>query len=375
MSTKQGDDEGAPPSSSQNEDSSAVSSSADAGALKRAEKEAAKRLQAEKAAAEAALENSMPSLNAVLKEIEFTKEQRVDWLGHFKTTPLTEAEVVAIVAPKSEKQAEPVKRRQVLRARWAVARHGLTRWLRSRNLVWRAFYVSGWMFLLIASSNKLGWSKLAILSVGAVVVAKMRFVIRDMRPKYMQLVDRGYNERKLLLQSLVETAQRWYQSPPKADQIDQFRRDALTLIAGYVRDHRARFGSREILANLLVADGADVVVVGRSDGLRPVPKRYNREDCALVARALDTGEPQITGDLYSDFPRTVAGKKYCSVLVLPVWFRGVVVGAVSIDSQEKYHFHLDYDDLQVHLAPYVQLLAVTLIDHHDKHDSKALPGG
>jgi hypothetical protein len=106
------------------------------------------------------------------------------------------------------------------------------------------------------------------------------------------------------------------------------------------------------------------VVIGRSDGIRPVPQRYTREQCTLVARAIETGEPQITGDLYDDFPNTVPGKKYSSILVLPVWFRGGVVGAVSIDSQEKYHFHLDYD-LPVHLSPYVQLLAVGLPNAHD----------
>jgi hypothetical protein len=137
------------------------------------------------------------------------------------------------------------------------------------------------------------------------------------------------------------------------------------LIAGYVRDHRSRFGSREILANLLVGDGNGVVVVARSDGLRPVPQRYTREQCALVAQAFETGEAKITGDLYSDFPNTLPGKKYCSIVVLPVWFRGVVVGVVSNDSREKYHFHLDFDDLQVHLLPYVQLLAVGLSKLHD----------
>lgn len=351
----------------------AANPGSDSAVAKEAEKQAAKQAKAEKSAAEAALENSMPKLNAVLKEIAFTREQRVDWIGHFKTTPIAEAEVLAIVAP--EPDSKPSKRGRALRRRMIVARHGIKRWVRSQHFFFRLIYASGWIYLLVASATKLAWSFLAILSVLTVLVAKLRFVIRDMRPKYMQLVDRGYNERKLQLERLLETAQRWYDSPPTIDQIDQYRRDALTLVAGYVRDHRARFGSREILANLLVRDGDRIVVVGRSDGLRPVPMSYNRDQCALVAQAIDSGEARLTGDLYADFPDTIPGKKYNSIVVLPVWFRGVVVGAVSIDSQEMYHFHLDYDDLQVHLSPYVQLLAVTLIDAHVKLVGKPPTGG
>lgn len=324
-------------------------------AAKQAAKRAAKEARLAKAAANAELEKALPALTTVLKDIGYTEEQRANWLSYVRSRQLTESDVLSVVAPPDRGAVE------TWRGRLAIARHGLKRWYRSQNPILRLLYVSGWLYLLIASATKLAWSPAAILSVILVVGAKMKFVVRDMRPKNMQLVDRGYNERKVLLQTLIETQQRWFESPPSQEQTDQFRREALTLIANYVRDHRARFGSREILANVLVRDGGHVVVVGRSDGIRPVPKKYTAEECALVWRAIASGEPQITGDLYADFPGTVPGKKYRSIIVLPVWFKGAVVGAVSIDSQDKYHFHLDYDDLQVHLSPYVQLLAYTLV--------------
>ena len=83
-----------------------------------------------------------------------------------------------------------------------------------------------------------------IASLVGVLAAKIRFVIADMKPKNMQLVDRGYNERKVQLQALIETSQRWHEIPPTEEERARYRRDALTLVADYVRDHRARFGSR-----------------------------------------------------------------------------------------------------------------------------------
>lgn len=120
--------------------------------------------------------------------------------------------------------------------------------------------------------------------------------------------------------------------------------------------------------------GDQIIVVGRSDPHRPTPKVYSRAQCLLVWNAIETGETQITGDLYADFPTTIPGKKYKSVLVLPVRFRGAVLGAVSIDSPETFHFHLNFDDLQVHLSPYVQLLAVTLLNVHDIGRQSLPPG-
>lgn len=322
-----------------------------------------------KAAHEAAVAAAMPELDAVLQQTGLTKEERTDWLGHLQTLPVAEAEVLAIVAPAEV--APGPSRWATFRRNLTLARHGFTRWRRDGNMVWRILYIAGWLYLLVASAvklnNWLGW-----LSAIGVIGTKGRFVLRDMQPKHRLLVSRGYNERKVSLTRLIETLQRWEGRKPHADEVMSFRREALALIAGYVRDHRARFGSKEILANLLVRRGERVAVIGRSDPLRPVPQFYEKEECSLAWEAFETCSPKLSGDIYADCPTTKPGKKYCSVLVLPVWFRDEVLGVVSIDSRDKYHFHLDYDDLQVQLAPYVQLLARTL---SDDHDTKQIPAG
>jgi hypothetical protein len=310
------------------------------------------------------LKRACPSSRRSSRPCLVTPDVLASFLERFKSTALTEEEVVALVAPP---KLEP-KTSKRFSERVIVARYGLKRWLRSQNLVFRIGYVIGWCYLIISSvaisfTVKHVWTVFALVSAVAVISGKIRFMIRDMKPKNMQIIDRGYNERKVQLQRLIEISQRWHETRATSVEIQRYRSDALGLVADYVRDHRARF--REILANLLVPDTGDFVVIGRSDGIRPVPQKYSREQCALVAQAIETGEAKITGDLYTNFPNTVPVKKYNSVLVLPVWFQGSVVGAVSIDSQEKYHFHMDFEDLQVHLLPYVQLLAAGLPRAHD----------
>ena len=72
------------------------------------------------------------------------------------------------------------------------------------------------------------------------------------------------------------------------------------------------------------------------------------------------GIPVVTGDLYGEYPGTPPGKAYKSILVIPVYRDGEVVGAVSIDSSRRYHFDLDASNLVEYLMPYVALLAWTL---------------
>jgi signal transduction protein with GAF and PtsI domain len=91
--------------------------------------------------------------------------------------------------------------------------------------------------------------------------------------------------------------------------------------------------------------------------------------------------------VYLDAPKTKQGKPYKSILALPIIFEKRVLGAVSIDSKESYHFEGHVDDLEVQLAPYVQLLAPTLARdvalaeqrHHDHANNSAgfgeLPAG
>ena len=91
------------------------------------------------------------------------------------------------------------------------------------------------------------------------------------------------------------------------------------------------------------------------------------DECQIMWTAITEGVTHYTGDLYADCPKTPKGKAYSSVLAIPIKLDKRVVGGVSVDSAAKYHFDRYVDELQTELAPYVQLLAVTLAGFYGTH--------
>lgn len=178
-------------------------------------------------------------------------------------------------------------------------------------------------------------------------------------PAHMQLLRRNYGERKLKLYTLLQDMQR----PVVLDVpgIERFQREALELIANYVRDHRADHKRTQIYVNLLVEDGDDLVVLRRDVPHRARSARYPKGGM-LAWKVLQEGDAATTGDVYSDFPDTPAKKPYRSILALPVVLEAerITVGVVSIDSSRPYHFESDFLNLVKGLMPYVALLAWTL---------------
>jgi GAF domain-containing protein len=143
-------------------------------------------------------------------------------------------------------------------------------------------------------------------------------------------------------------------------EIAEFQQDALQLIASYVRGHRSDPAGTKIFANLLVEDGADVVVVARDHEHRLAGVRYPKT--SLVAwDTIQSGEMAVIGDIEREAPGSVRSRKYRSIMVLPIMNEGRVLGAVSVDSTKPHHFDLDCETLQRYLAPYVCLLGWTLI--------------
>ena len=91
-------------------------------------------------------------------------------------------------------------------------------------------------------------------------------------PRNMQVVEAAYLERKTLLYRLIKEMQ--YRVRMSAPEVERFRRDALTLIASYVRGHRADLRGVEIFVNLLVEDGDELVVIARNHDHRLPGVRY-----------------------------------------------------------------------------------------------------
>jgi GAF domain-containing protein len=133
-------------------------------------------------------------------------------------------------------------------------------------------------------------------------------------------------------------------------------------------------GAKQIFANLLIGEGDEMVVVARDQVHRVGGARYPR-NVMIASKALETGHPQLVGELYEEWPETVEGKPYRSILAIPVNTESKVVGVVSIDSSLPFHFHAD-PNLVNYLMPYVGLLAWTLDPGYakrtgsDEHDGR-----
>jgi hypothetical protein len=201
--------------------------------------------------------------------------------------------------------------------------------------------------------------KTGVIAFGGFLVVWFFRSWRDGRNPNLKQFERNAAERAAILYRVVSDLQRREQLGP--EDVGHYRQDVLRFIAQYVRDHRRDSATPTIFANLLVEDGEDLVVIARDHDHRRPLARY-RKDGMLVAAAIASGEVQLTGNVHEDFPGAAVGKPYVSILVIPVFFRQKVVGAVSIDSSSTYHFDLDARELVDHLAPYVAMLGWTLAE-------------
>lgn len=304
------------------------------------------------------LVRSLPRVEAALREAGYSEVERQEWLERLQGMhDLSEEEMIDLIR---EEQVAPPATTSYFQRQLNIWRHELARWWNHRNPLIRMIYGIGWLSVLLGAAAKSGLSIVEYLSAGVVLLIKVWNATKEFDPKHLPLLKRTGTERQLLLEKLLHTTQTWLTEPPNQREIEEFQNDALHLIASYVRDHRSDLNRKKIFVNLLVRDGDELVVIARSDTQRPIPQRYKREECQIMWEAIEQGVTRCTGDVYADSPKTPKGKPYSSVLALPLKLDKRVVGGVSVDSAAKYHFDRYVEELQTELAPYVQLLAVTL---------------
>jgi hypothetical protein len=279
-------------------------------------------------------------------------------------TPTTETSVVVAtpVAPGPADNAisSAITRRRrgglFARARWLVRVHlhrlrAATKSLRwwSNNLVFVIVWgMIGWPMFKTNTTH-------SIFYVLGLVAMKFGVARRLASSSAMQLVPRGYLERKGLLYRLVLESRRHAEFAPA--QVERHQREVLELIAMYVRSHREDASANEIFVNLLVEDGDDMVVVARDRDHRKPVARYPKEKM-IVAVALDRGTMQCTGDVAKEWG--IRDRTYRSILAIPVRSENRILGVVSIDSTRANHFDIECEELERFLAPYIALLVWTL---------------
>lgn len=325
----------------------------------------------------------MPRLAAELRAAGLSGEELDAKLAALAELDLPEEVLLRLLEPATRAdQALVARPHPAIRRKIEIVRHALTRWLRARGFVERTIYAIGWSLALLGPALAHGMTWWGAAGILLVVMIRVRTAAKEFSPKHLPVLRRNHAERQLALEKLIHQIQRWTRVGPSARERADLQRSTLELIASYVRDHRSDLGGRRIFANLLVQDGEVLHVIARSDLLRPVPQAYRPEECTIAWQTIVTAAPQVTGRVYEDAPTTRKGKKYNSILSLPVKLDGRMLGVVSIDSEAMYHFDSYFTELQTELAPYVQLLAITLMSdqaientpppltegsHHDHH--------
>jgi hypothetical protein len=147
----------------------------------------------------------------------------------------------------------------------------------------------------------------------------------------------------------------------------EIQRDCLYLIANYVRSWRRDEYAKKIFANLLVEDPSDdsrLVVIARDHELfsnRRVGKKYLKTERA-VAECFETQTLCVVGDAAVEYPDSHREAEYRSILGIPLRDidSGRVLGVLSIDSSEPFHFSIDAKELETNLQPYIAAIESTL---------------
>jgi hypothetical protein len=314
------------------------------------------------------LERALPRVEAALRAAGVPDAERKEWMLRLRSMlDISEDEMIALV---EESNIAPATSSYLTR-QFNIWRHELARWWNHRNPIVRLIYGVSWLSVLVGAAAKSGLSFFGYAMAGLILLIKVWNAIKEFDPKHLPMLKRTRTERQLLLEKLIHSVHLWVSKAPAKREIEVFQQDTLHLIASYVRDHRSDLKGKKIFVNLLIRDGEELVVVARSDLKRPIPQRYKADECLVMWTAIETGVTQFTGDVYIDSPATPAGKPYNSVLAMPIKLDKKVVGGVSVDSAAKYHFDRYVDELQTELAPYVQLLAVTLAGHYGTHERVA----
>lgn len=224
----------------------------------------------------------------------------------------------------------------------------------------RSGYVAAYLAFPLHSALTVGWSKFTVLTFLAWLGSMVVKAWNAHGPENLTVMTKNYRQRKYALRNQIVAMHRMHEMGPQ--EVLAFREETLRIIALYVRDHQADWDGTKIFVNLLVEDGDDLVVIARNEPHRSPLARYPKAQMAATD-AFVRGDFVVIGDLRSVHPAQT-GKKYCSILVLPIFLGPKIVGAVSLDSEVRYHFDGLERTLWDGLLPYIALLAWTLAPRH-----------
>jgi putative methionine-R-sulfoxide reductase with GAF domain len=220
----------------------------------------------------------------------------------------------------------------------------------------RVAFIASYVWIPVSAHFGLKAPPITWLALVTFVGGLLLKAVKATAPEGITYLRTNYTQRKYALSAMLDKVYRHRDMNPS--EVQAYRQEVLQVITQYVRDHRGDWGGRSIFANLLVPDGDEIVVLARNQEHRKAKVRCQKRDM-LSTEVFETGEIFVVGDLQSEHPGSPK-KPYSSFMVMPIRLGTMIVGAVSVDSAEKYRFDFEADDLAIGLLPYLKLLAWTL---------------
>lgn len=245
-----------------------------------------------------------------------------------------------------------------LAKRAILTKHSLESALGSGGLTWRVFFFLSEISVLAFGLMWINPPRGGLIALLLAIVKLSPRIWKGSAPVTLKDLALATKKRSFAVSKLTQDMSRG--RAMAIDEMKSFQHRVLEQVASYVRDLRGDTIGRKIFANLLIEkDNESMEVVARSDG-RPLYGVVPKPTC-IGWRAILSGELECCGDLYGEVPETAPGKKYCSVLAIPVLdHSGGIVGVVTIDSREKHHFDSIHDDVVMHVMPLISMLGWTL---------------
>lgn len=192
----------------------------------------------------------------------------------------------------------------------------------------------------------------------------------EFSPKQVKLVRDGYKGRKAQFAAAISEIAKGVDFG-KVDK-RMVRQYALDMIVSYTRGYHNDGEKAKIFSCLMVKEnggksirvllrGEDSARQGKSGTVYPTEGMF-------AAKCFALRDIVYVGDIKAEYADTPVGKKYNSVLCLPILGPEPdhsIYAVVSIDSTEYYHFDRCASDLQTALLPYLALIELTFRNNSD----------
>lgn len=254
----------------------------------------------------------------------------------------------------------------------------LTAWRLIMSLVVLAALAGAAVAPFMGAGNRSWWrleSWWAAMGEGAGLLIVFALILRYEKEFFRALsrreVSHAYQVRMADLAGLVDRAA--VLDLRKSGEVEKFRIDVLRCVMSGIAE-QLELDPTSLTVNLLVLTAKEprtMVVVARSDNLRPIGTEHLATDGLPAWRAIVSGAIEIENDLRRTRPSRK--RPYRSVVAIPVAKGEAAYGGLSIDCTSAYAFYGHQRRIYCQCRPYIALLSLTFGQTSPYHECRFNP--